>query len=111
MFNFFKKKKPDVVTNDTSKGIGPEEARMLMNAVNDVRSRISQAMGGGYDFADTLHNIYLDFGYPQSLDFFNFWNMYRRFGIAKNVVELPTDITWMRDPTIESKNRQFSSSS
>lgn len=104
MFNFFKKKKP-VVTNE--KGIGPEEAQTLMNAVNDIRSRISQAVSGGYDFADTLHNIYLDFGYPQTLDFFNFWNMYRRFGIAKNVVELPTDITWMRTPAIESDSAQF----
>ena len=67
----------------------------------DIRARISQAISGGYDFGDTLHNIYLDYGYPESLDFFNFWNMYRRFGIAKNAVELPVFTGWSTPPTIE----------
>lgn len=66
-----------------------------------VRQRIAAAISGGYDFADTLHNIYLDFGYPLSLTFFNFWNMYRRFGIARRVVELYPDQTWLDDPIVE----------
>jgi hypothetical protein len=103
MFNFFKKNKVEKQAG----GIGPEEAQLLINSINDTRSRIAQAISGGYDFADTLHNIYLDFGYPQNLSFFNFWNMYRRFGIAKNVVELPADTMWMRNPSIESENEQF----
>lgn len=71
------------------------------NAINSgVRQKIAAAISGGYDFADTLHNIYLDFGYPLSLEFFNFWNMYRRFGIARRVVELYPDQTWSDDPII-----------
>lgn len=66
-----------------------------------IRSRMATVMSGGYDFADTLHNIYLDFGYPVQLKFSNFWNMYRRFGIAKNVVELPVNTGWITPPTIE----------
>jgi hypothetical protein len=73
------------------------------NASGDsgVRQRLAAAISGGYDFADTLHNIYLDFGYPLSLTFFNFWNMYRRFGIARRVVELYPDQTWLDDPEVE----------
>lgn len=74
----------------------------------ELRQRMAAVMSGGYDFADTLHNVFLDFGYPMTLKFSNFWNMYRRFGIAKNVVELPVDTGWMTSPTIESENPQFS---
>ncbi len=82
---------------------GIDQQQLMHNAVSDIRARIAAAVSGGYDFADTLHDIYLDFGYPQSLAFFNFWNMYRRFGIAQNVVELPVEMSWMRPPTIESE--------
>jgi hypothetical protein len=72
-----------------------------------LRKRLTSAMSGGYDNADTLHNIYLDYGYPETLDFSNYWNMYRRFGIAKNVVELKPDTCWITPPTIESSNPDF----
>lgn len=66
-----------------------------------IRQRIAAAVSGGYDFADTLHNIYLDFGYPLNLSFFNFWNMYRRFGIARRIVELYPDQTWLDAPEVD----------
>jgi len=66
-----------------------------------TRSRLAAAISGGYDFADTLHNVYLDYGYPQTLTFSHFWNMYRRFGIAQNVVELPVDTGWMDVPEVK----------
>lgn len=99
----FWKKKQDLVTAN----IGPQEMQAMLNSLSDVRSRLAAALSGGYDYADTLHNIYIDFGYPGTLNFSNFWNMYRRFGIAKNVVELPTDITWMKKPEIVSDDVQF----
>ncbi len=68
---------------------------------NNNSLRSVAMMSGGYDYADTLHNIYLDFGYPSTLKFSNYWNMYRRFGVAKNVVELPVDAAWSTPPTIE----------
>jgi len=75
-----------------------------------IRSRIASLMSGGYDFADTLHNIYIDYGYPAKLEFFNYWNMYRRFGVAKSIVELPPDVGWMTPPVINGSdqfNREF----
>lgn len=108
MFNFFKKSAPKTEpTQKTNSGIGPQEFEIIVNSLmanainSDQRSRIAKAISGGYDYADTLHCIYLDFGYPWQLDFTNYWNMYRRFGIAKNVVELPVDTTWMSTPTID----------
>lgn len=73
----------------------------------DIRQRMAAVMSGGYDAADTLHNVYLDFGYPLQLTFSNFWNMYRRFGVAKNVVELPVDTGWITPPIIKSDDSQF----
>jgi hypothetical protein len=77
-------------------------------AGRQVSLRAAAMLSGGYDFADTLHNIYLDFGYPGQLTFQNFWNMYRRFGIAKNVVDLPVDTGWSTPPLVESADQQFS---
>lgn len=70
----------------------------------NFRTRMSQA-SGGYDFADTLHNIFWDFGYPITLDFFNYWNMFRRFGIAKNIVKVVPNIGWSTPPIIEGDER------
>lgn len=66
-----------------------------------LRGRLASAISGGYDFSDTLHNVFLDFGYPLSISFSQFWNMYRRFGIAKNVADLPVDTGWMTSPIVE----------
>ena len=66
-----------------------------------TRGRMAAVISGGYDYSDTLHNIYLDFGYPLELSFFNYWNMYRRFGIARNIVELPADTGWRSAPIVE----------
>ena len=78
-----------------------QELRTMSNDTG-LRSRMARLLSGGNDLADTLHNIFLDFGYPEQLEFRHFWNMYRRFGIAKNGVELPVDTGWMSPPTIES---------
>ena len=77
----------DLIANNT--GISSSQAGLRMSAF----------ISGGYDFADTMHNVYLDYGYPAQLRFNNFWNMYRRFGVAKSVIELPVDMTWVTTPT------------
>lgn len=66
-----------------------------------LRGRAASAISGGYDFSDTLHNVFLDFGYPLTISFSQFWNMYRRFGIAKNVADLPVDTGWITPPIVE----------
>jgi len=95
----------EAIKLEVNQAVGQLSSSGLTN--NSVRGRIASAISGGYDNADTLHNIYLDYGYPSTLSFANFWNMYRRFGVAKNVVELPVDTSWMTTPTIESENGQF----
>ena len=65
-----------------------------------VRSQIAAALSGGYDFADTLHNVYLDYGYPSTITFTQHWNMYRRFGIATRGVELYPVQTWLAPPVV-----------
>lgn len=85
-----------------------ESLEFVINSMaNTFRQRIAAAISGGYDSADTLHNVYLDYGYPLQLDFFNFWNMYRRFGVATRVVELYPEQTWLDDPLINSTNEAF----
>lgn len=71
------------------------------NNAQVIRARNDRMNGGGYDHADTLHNVFFDFGYPAELTFFNFWNMYRRFGMAKRVVNIFPEVTWITPPTIE----------
>jgi hypothetical protein len=101
----FGKQKKELAAVQNQLKATEEKLEAVQNSVDPfntgVRARIAAALSGGYDFADTLHNIYLDFGYPQSLDFFKFWNMYRRLGIAKNIVELPVETSWMTEPCIE----------
>ena len=85
------------------------ESTLQLNAKEQLslRQRMASTISGGYSFDDSLHNVYLDFGYPSQVTFFDLWNMYRRLGIARNVVELPVDMTWLTGPTIESSNAQF----
>lgn len=74
---------------------------------NGIRSRIAAIISGTNYTGDTLHNIAIDYGYPEIVSFEMLWNMYRRFGIAKNVVELPVEICWLNNPVITSSNGQF----
>lgn len=78
------------------------------NAIdNSIRNRMAALLSGSNFTGDTLHAISLDFGYPDELTFTHFWNMYRRFGIAKTVVELPVETGWRTPPTVETKNADF----
>lgn len=86
-----------------------QQQPLYFNAADDgMRQRIAAAVaGGGYDGADTLHNIYCDYGYPAQLDFSHFWNMWRRFGVAGRAISAFPDQTWLDTPTVESKNAAF----
>ncbi|MCK5613712.1 DUF1073 domain-containing protein [Candidatus Pacearchaeota archaeon] len=69
-------------------------------ADSTLRASFGKLISGGYDFGDILHQIYEDFGYPETLTFSNFWNMYRRFGVARAVCDTPVDITWLDIPEV-----------
>lgn len=78
------------------------ETRDLLIKINSATERtgLYARIGGGNDNADTLHNIYEDFGYPDCLEFSNFWDMYRRFGVASAVVDIPANLSWLQPPEI-----------
>lgn len=100
-----------VVTNKQVDVIVNQLSDLMVNAdgatIDSLRGRIGAAITGGYDMADTLHDIYLDYGYPQHVSFFNAWNMYRRFGLAKRGVTIFPNTCWESHPTIESSDKQF----
>lgn len=98
LFDAFKPKQKTQIVTESNRPIS------LNTVVNAVRSAI---YSGGYDDADSMHQIYEDFGYPERLTFENFWNMYRRFGVAKGVVDILVDLTWVDSPVIRSENEQF----
>jgi len=73
---------------------------------NSERSNLfANIQGGGYDHADALHNVYCDFGYPGELDFFNFWNMFRRFGVAGAVINIPPNLSWLSPPMVKGSDQ------
>jgi len=98
MFGLSKEEKATKLNSQMLK----EFNEILVNAnnISTVTGR-SSSLSGGYDDADTLHNIYVDFGYPLTLGFDNFWNMYRRFGPATAVVDIPPNLSWLMPPTIK----------
>ena len=88
------------------------EMLTLLDKVNsqmNTSNVYASLRSGTNDHGDQLHNVYCDFGYPNYLDFFNYWNMFRRFGIAARVVNLVPDLCWLMPPLVTSPNKQFES--
>lgn len=57
---------------------------------------------GAFSGYDSLHNnLFQDFGYPNDLKFADYWSMYRRFGMAKTIVEIYPDYGWKEDPIVK----------
>lgn len=84
-----------------NKAVTPNKKSLKPNAVETWRDMVGRAFSGSNYTGDTLHQIGDDFGYPDQLEFDNYWNMYRRFGIAKSVIELPVNTSWKTPPTIK----------
>lgn len=110
MYNPFSKNKEAAQREQRLVKMQSNITSLVQNGVEQFGSsaialRLSDAgISGGYHFADCLHNIYSNFGYPQQLQFYNFWNMYRRNGTAKAIINTPPNITWMDDPIIEASD-------
>lgn len=80
-------------------------ARRLMNSGSNPfsSSTRSQWWGGTFSSGDNAkHNLYYDFGYPgfDELTFHHFYNMWRRNGIAKALVEKTGSKTWESLPRL-----------
>ena len=95
------KAEPQAVYNQSDIDQMRQEIATNAQQAEGLRKRLTAAVSGTYDNSDTLHNVYLDYGYPLQLEFANYWNMYRRLGIAKNIVELPVDTCWLSTPDVE----------
>lgn len=48
-----------------------------------------------------LNQSYADFGYLSALEFFSYYTMYKRVGLAKAVIERPADLCWIDNPEIK----------
>ena len=98
-------KKPEQTFNEAQVNKILDRALKTASSQTSFRDRVSQIISGSNFTGDTLHDIARDFGYPDDLDFDNYWNMYRRFGIARNVVELIPDTGWMTSPEVIGDNQ------
>lgn len=83
-------------------------------ALNSVLRRSSFYLQGQAHIGDTKHGkAYRDFGYPLSLDFYFYYSMYRRIGLARAAVCRPIDMCWLTPPEIklneDEKDDQFNS--
>ena len=74
------------------------EARssLLANAVQRTLSR----MFPGYYAASTKHDHYVDFGWPESPAFLDFYRMYSRNGMAAAAVDRTIAKTWQKNPDL-----------
>lgn len=64
--------------------------------LNYAKRRIGDLFPGY--FQEAKHNHYLDFGWPEYLNFSQLYNMYKRNGMGKAAVELTVEKTWQDMP-------------
>lgn len=82
----------------------------LLPIINQAQSFINNSSlfgrGGGFtggdNLADTKHSkLWQDFGYPETVEFYMQWNMWRRNGLARRGAKLPVDVCWLTTPEIK----------
>lgn len=90
----------------------PAKFAPVLNTVNSYmqRSRLfGGALGGGYNYADTKHDkSWKDYGWPDQIDFFMHWNMFRRNGYAFAGVTLPVEMCWLTKPWVQQNDNEDS---
>jgi hypothetical protein len=106
MFGLSKKEKKEKLVAQYNSEV--KDLLIQINSNTERSNLFASIQGGGFDFADALHNVFEDFGYPAKLHFFNFWNMFRRFGPAAAVVEIPPNLCWLSPPEVKGSD-QFNS--
>jgi hypothetical protein len=85
--------------------------------INELAGRVSANLRGAYGSRDTKHTqAWADYGYKDSLEFNDHYQMYRRFGIAKAGIKTPVNQCWKTSPMIlegrkgEDENRDIDTS-
>ena len=102
MFGWSKKEKKAKLLAEYQKGVNDILLRANAGTPEPIPYGRGTAYGnGGYQSADTLHDVYVDFGYPVDLDFWNYFRMYERFGPALAVIDIPINLSWMKIPEVK----------
>lgn len=68
--------------------------------------QIANMFPGFYSSGSTKHDHYKDFGYPEELEFTNFYRMYNRNGFARSGIEKTILKTWEENPEIWETSEQ-----
>ena len=69
--------------------------------INEVSNSISLSLRGVHGTRDTKHTkAWADYGYKDTLEFEDHYQMYRRFGIAKAGIKMPVNMCWKTYPVI-----------
>lgn len=77
-------------------------AQLVANRTDEAQARVLMGrLSGGSNDGNTLHDVFADFGYPEEVRFEHLWNMYRRFGIARSIIDMPVDEGWRELPKVE----------
>ena len=78
--------------------IKPTTGQLKLNA---ALKRLPFYSGVGH-FEGTKHSkAYSDYGYPLALDFWFYYSMYRRIGLARAAVKRPIDMCWLTPPKVK----------
>jgi hypothetical protein len=95
MFEFFRKPKRQIIdVNSQTQQMG-----FFMNAITHTIRRLTSSRGQGVS-PDGKRDYNELFGYGEHLAYRNYFAMYRRGGIAKNIVDAPAKACWRDRPTI-----------
>ena len=77
----------------------PNNAQLRLNS---ALKRLPFYTQGASHLAETKHNkAYGDYGYPLHVDFWFFYSMYRRIGLARAAIKRPIDMCWLTPPKIK----------
>lgn len=71
-----------------------------MNMVVNLAHRTLAGMFPGFFSASTKHDHYRDYGWPEQLQFLNYYRMYTRNSLANSAVDKTISKTWQDNPEI-----------
>lgn len=78
----------------------PTSAQLALNSLTKRLPFYTQ--GSQTHLYDTKHGkAYQDYGYPLHLDFWFYYSLYRRVGLARAAVKRPIDMCWLTPPKIK----------
>lgn len=95
--------RPRKTVATTQKAPTVNQAEMRALALNSLTRSLTTAFPAFFG-GDAKHStLYRDFGYPESLAFANFYQMYERNGLAKAGINRPIETCWQEFPSLQEK--------